>query len=633
MNKLLATLLGLAAILVLFVSVNVVAGAALQGARVDLTENELYTLDEGTRNILRDLETPIVLRFYYSESLEDEMAERNVRVTAYAERVRELLEEYSARGGDLVDLRVLDPEPFSEIEDRAVAAGLQGVPVNAAGEPFYFGLVASNDVGDEEVIPFFVLSRDTFLEYDLTRAIYTLDHPERAKVGLISSLPLQGSQASMFQPQAQQPWFVLESLRQLFDVEVIAESATELPADVDVLVLVHPRNLSPALQFEIDQFVLGGGNLVAFIDPHSEVQQVQRDPNNPLSAATADRSSKLGPLLAAWGVEMPADKLAADRVIARRGPHPQTGAAIEYVHYLEPGQDELSDEDPITADLESLLMPSAGSLRAAAGATTTLLPLVQTSDEAMLIERMSIAFGPDPERLLESYVPGGVPLTVAARITGPARTAFPDGRPAAEEEDEAAEEPAETFLTESDGPVNLVLVSDADMLIDEAWVRLAQLGRQRIAMPVNDNADLLINAVDNLAGNADLISLRSRGQSQRPFDRIAELRREAEERYRAEEQRLEAKLEETEQAIAELQTSQEGGVTTVLLTPEQRQKIEDFREEQQETRKKLREVRHQLAKDIDDLTATLKFVNVLGVPALVALAGIAVLLYRYLRRS
>ncbi len=630
MNKLSASILGLLAVIVLFVSVNVVSGAMLRSARLDLTENKLFTLDEGTRNILRQLEGPIVLRFYYSASMEDEVARVAPGLRDYARRVRELLDEYEARSGGMLELRVIDPEPFSEQEDRAVAAGLQGVPVNSAGELFYLGLVASNDVGDEQVIPFLAPDREVFLEYDLTKAIHTLGPAERARVGVISTLPVFGGSPSPGRPEAPAPWYAIESLTQLFEVEEVPATATELPADLDVLVLIHPRGLSESLLFAVDQFVLGGGRVVAFLDPYSEAQQVAQDPNNPLSAAMAERHSDLGPLLGAWGVALDHEKIVADRPNSHRVRHPTTGASIEYVVWLNADGELLADDDPITADLQQINIVTAGALKPVDGARSTFTPLLQTSPESMLIDRMQIAFGPDPERLLSGYLSDGERYTLVARVSGEIDTAFPGGRPGAA--NGGSEPPAAPARASSDGPVNLLLVSDADLLADRWWVRLMSLGNQRIAMPSANNADLLVNAVENLSGSADLISLRSRGRYQRPFDRIAELRRQAEDRHRAEEQRLQARLRETEEAITALQAQQEG-VSALILSPEQRAEIERFRAEQDETRKSLREVRLQLRKDIDQLTFTMKILNVLGIPTLVALAGILALAYRYLRRS
>jgi ABC-type uncharacterized transport system involved in gliding motility auxiliary subunit len=632
MNKTTASLLGLLAVIVLFVSVNVVSGAMLRSARIDLTENKLFTLDQGTRNILRELETPIVLRYYYSINLEKELGKSAPGLRDYARRVRELLEEYEARSNGKIELRVLDPEPFSEEEDRAVASGLQGLPANAAGERFYLGLVASNDIGGEEVIAFLDPRREVFLEYDLTKIIYQLSAMKRPRVGVISSLQIEGAPQNPMQPQQQQqpPWFFLESLRQLFEVETIRTSATQLPSDLDVLVLIHPRGLAPGLQFSIDQFVLGGGRVVAFLDPYCEAQNVPQDPNNPLSGAMADRASELGPLLAAWGVALDKEKIVADRPNSWRVRHPQTGAPIEYVVYLKITDALLSEGDPITAELKQLNFITAGALRALPGATTTFTPLIQTGEESMLLDRMSIVFGPDPERLLQEYSPSGEGYTLAARVSGTVQTAFPGGPPGTGLEDDVAR--AE-MLTRSSGPVNLLIVSDADLLADRWWVEVMRMGAQRIAMPTANNADLLVNAVENLSGNADLISLRSRRSYQRPFDRIADLRRAAEDRHRAEEQRLQARLKEAEQAINDLQAQREGSVSAIILTPQQRAEIEKFKAEQADTRKKLREVQRQLRTDIDHLTLRMKLVNVLGVPSLVALAGLLALAYRHLRRS
>ncbi len=626
--------LGLAVALGLFFGINAASDAALKGVRIDLTENKLFTLDRGTLNILADLESPIVLRFYYSKKVAEDKDLKDVQ--SYAERVQELLEEYVMRSHGKIELRVIDPEPFSEDEDRAVGYGLQGVPVDAAGQLFYFGLVGTNEVGDEEVIPFFQNDRESFLEYDITKLVYSLAHPEKPVVGLITALPLEGGPANPFQPnQRNQPWMVMDALRQLFQVRKLETTVDEIPEDIGILLLVHPKGLSDATLYAIDQFVLRGGKLIAFIDPHCEEDPVQQDPNNPLASATADRSSDLGPLMKAWGVEMDANKLVADRKLAHRVQF--RGQVMEYVVWLGLKGEQCSDDDPITSELDELNFALAGALKHTEGAATTFTPLVQTTDEAMLVDRFMVSLGPDPERLLQEYVPGGEPLTLVARIGGPVKTAFPDGPPPKpanpEGDEESADEELPAHLAESQGDIHVLLVSDADMLADRWWVRVQNFFGQRIATPSSDNVDLLVNALDNLSGNSDLISLRSRGRYQRPFDRVAELRRQAEDRYRAEEQRLEAKLEETEQRINELQSQKEGGVASLILSPEQRAEIEAFRQEQKETRKKLREVRHQLSKEIENLGSWLKWTNMLGMPLLWLAAGIAVFALRESRKS
>jgi ABC-type uncharacterized transport system involved in gliding motility auxiliary subunit len=621
MNKQRISLAGLAVALVLFFAVNMASSALLRGARLDLTENGLYTLSEGTENILATMDEEVTLRFYFSRSLATDYPD----LKRYAQRVVELLEEYTSRAGARLRLFVSDPEPFSEEEDRAVAYGMQGVPVNAAGELLYFGLSGTNSTDEEEVIPFFQVRREEFLEYDLTKLIYNLAFPEKKVVGLLSTLPIEGGPFNPMNPRAiPVPWLIVDQIRQAFEVRTLRATATEIPAEVDILMLVHPQGLSPQLLYSIDQFVLGGGRLLAFVDPHCEAQQVPQDPNNQLAALTADRTSDLGPLLAAWGVELTEQKVVGDRLNAQRvvmGNQP-----VEYVAWLRLGEGEVNSDDPVTSNLtKEINMATAGALRALPGASTSFTPIIETSSESMEIDRLQIALQPNPTSLLESFLPGGSPLTVAARVSGPATSAYPDGPPegAPESEDAPAEEEAVPHRATSEQDINVVLIADADMLQDRWWVNVQNFFGNRIAIPSANNADLVINVLDNLSGSNDLISLRSRARFNRPFDRVAEIRRVAEDRFRNKEQELEQRLRETEEKINELQSQKEGGVSAIILSPEQQAEIEAFRAERLDTRKELREVKHQLKKDIERLGSQLKLLNIfvlpLVLPALIAL--------------
>ena len=625
MDKKRISLAGLAVTLVLFFAVNMASGALLRGARMDLTENGLYTLSEGTENILATMDEEVTLRLYFSSGLATDYPD----LKRYAQRVEELLEEYTSRSSGMLKLFVSDPEPFSEEEDRAVSFGMQGVPVNAAGELLYFGLSGTNSTDEEEVIPFFQVRREEFLEYDLTQLVHNLAFPERTVVGLLSTLPIEGGPFNPMNPRAvPEPWLIVDQIREVFEVRSLHAAATEIPEDVDVLMLVHPQGLGEQLLYSIDQFVLGGGRVLAFLDPHCEAQQVPQDPNNQLAALTADRSSSLGPLLEAWGVELVSEKIVGDRLNAQRvvmGNQP-----IEYVAWLHLGEGEVNADDPVTSDLtKEINMATAGSLRALADAETSFTPIIETSAESMEIDRMQVALQPNPSGLLESFLPNGTPLAVAARVSGPAKSAYPDGKPAAPtpEGEVAPDEGASApHRSASEANINLVLIADADMLEDRWWVNVQNFFGNRIAVPSANNADLVINVLDNLSGSNDLIGLRSRARFNRPFDRVVEIRRDAEDRFRNKEQALEQKLRETEEKISGLQSQKEGGVSSIILSPEQQAEIEAFRAERLDTRKELRDVKHQLKQDIERLGSRLKFLNIfilpLVLPALIAVLAL-----------
>ena len=609
---------GLSVCAVLFFSLNLASSALFRRARLDLTESGLFTLSDGTRAILEEMEDDVTLRLYFSRAMANDLTD----LKDYARRVEELLVEYQSIAGSHLNIQIIEPEPFSEEEDQAVGYGMKGVPVNNAGEMLYFGLVGTNTTDGEESIPFFQMRREKFLEYDLTKLVYRLANSDRTTVGLPTTLPMTGGHRNPMQPQAQppQPWFIVETIEQLSDLEVIPTSAVEIPGNVDVLLIVHPKEFSDELLYAIDQFVLGGGHAICYLDPHCEQDIPPQNPSNPMAAMMANRTSDLGPLLAAWGVEFPTDKVVADRANAL--PVVWQNQRTDFVVFLGLDSDACDSEDPITAQLNQLRMGIAGHFLPAEGATTSLTPIVRTSSEAMLVDKMNISFGPDPGRLIREYAAGTEQLTLACRVTGHVKSAFPGGLP----EDPTIEGGAQTdkplHLEDSTEPIQVVLIGDADLLQDRWWVQISNFFGMRIAQPQSNNGDMLVNAIDNLAGSSDLISLRSRGSFHRPFEYLDEIRRNADQEARAEEADLQAKLEVTEKKIHDLQQQKDGGVNSVILSTEQRAEIEQFRVEQVDTRKELRAVRHSLAEEIEGVGAIVKATNVFGVPALILLLGL-----------
>ena len=632
MGKHLMTGTGLAVAAILFFAVNILAGSTLRSARFDLTENKLYTLSEGTKNVLGELDEDVTLRFFFSKKLAQEIP----AIQAYGKRVQELLEELSARSERLT-LIVEEPEPFSEAEDRAVGFGLRGAPANRQGDKLYFGLAATNTTDDVETIGFFSPEREEFLEYDLTQLVYKLGDPERPVVGLITQLPVAGGPANPMMQQPPQPsWVVHEQLGQLFEMRDLAWDTRAIDEDVDVLIVVHPKDLPESTLYAIDQYVLKGGHALVFVDPFCEIDQPPRDPQNPLAGMQAKRSSDLAPLLATWGVEFSTENAVGDRARALEV-QTQSGAPAPFVVWtaLRSDKEDFSSDDAVTAQLGTLHFASAGQLAPVGGAETTFTPLIQSSDESGLVETQSLAFqqiAPDPAGLLDGLAIEGERFTVAARISGPARSAYPGDPLAADEEGAEGAQETSAHVSESTGPINVIVVADADLLTDRFWVRVQNFLGTRLISPIADNGDLVINAVENLSGSNDLISLRSRGRFQRPFDRVIELRREAETRYRDKEQELEDKLRDTERKLAELQQGKEGA-DRMILSDDQMVELERFQDERLATRKELRQVKLQLSKDIESLGTGLKLANILGLPVGVALFGLFTLGLRSKKKS
>lgn len=628
--------LGLGVGAVLFLGVNALSAPLLRSTRVDLTQQKLYTLSEGTRALLGKLEEPIKLRLYFSKGL----VEENPVLIDYARRVEDMLRGYVAAADGKVELSIIDPVPFSEDEDRAVGFGIQGAPANMAGDMFYFGLVGTNLLDQEEVIPVLDPSKEAQLEYQLTELVDRLAHPKRPVVGLITSFPVAGgSQTGQFgQPQQTEPWPIMDVLERRFEVRTLdGATLTEVPADVTTLLLIHPKGLSVDAQYAIDQWCLRGGKVVAFIDPFSEVDPARQGAQG-AAAFDVQVASEVDEMIKGWGIEMRPGVSAGDRALAL-SVRDSKGMPVKFPPFLDLGEAQLSRNDIVTQSSRkvTMLLPGVLQVRADKPEGAVIETLLETTETGGTIDTMRFLPVPDPVAINESFASGATKLPLGVRISGTVRSAFADGAPkkapdpdnpevvddpaTPEVEGAAAEGEAKTaHLAESEAPFNAIVIADADMLHVQVWGQQTRDLFGNVGyVPMSDNAHLLVSALENMTGSSELISLRTRADYRRPFTRKEQLAELAQEKFRAEEERLEAELRATEAELNELQKQKDPN-QALFLSPEQEKKVAEFREKQLETRKKLRQVKRELRGDIDSLGSRLKFLNTLAVPLALLLA-------------
>lgn len=626
------TLVGLILAVILFVSVNSLSDRFLKGASLDLTDQQLYTLSPGTRAILGKIDEPITLKLYYSVRLGDAVPAYGV----YAQRVRELLQEYAALSNGKVRLQIIEPQPYSEEEDQATAAGLQGVPVEEGGEPVYFGLAGTNSTDDSENIPFFQQDREKFLEFDLTKLVQTLAFPKKKVVGLITSLAIDGDPMAQMQGRPSQPQAILDQIRQAYEVRVLPESLESVPDDVDVLMIVQPERLTLPAEYAIDQFVLGGGHVLAFVDPDSEFQKSHRSMMQPQGGGEV----KFDRLLNSWGVNLIKDKVVGDQLNALKvnvGGSDHRESA-DYLAWVNLKADDINAADPITGRLSQINVASAGALEPVKGAKTSFEWLLQSSSDSELIDAAQLKSAPVPDvlGLLHDFKSTGQRYVIAARVTGSADTAFPDGPPKAADADKAKPDapkpPSKPQLKVAKEPINVVVVADSDILDDRFWVNFQDFMGRRVGTPIANNGDFVQNAVDSLAGSSDLIGLRSRGSAVRPFTRVDAMQREAQDRYQSREKELQTQLQETEAKLQGIKPEEDDS-GAVQLTADQQKAVSQFNAQIIQTRTELRQVRLALTQNINRLKGLLALFDIGLVPLLVAIAAVIVGLIRVRRRQ
>ncbi len=607
-----------------FIAAVIVSNQLFKGVRIDLTENNLYTLSDGTRRIAESIDEPVNLYFYFS----DQATEGLPTLRDYAGRVRELLEEIVAASDGKIRLAVIDPLPFSEEEDQAAQFGLQGAQLAVTPDPVYLGLAGTNSVGDEETIPFFQPDKETSLEYDLAKLVSTLANTERNVIGLVAGVSMTGE----FNPQQQrmeQPWVIYQQASQLFEIRDLTTTFTVVPDDVSLLWIVQPKDLPAETQYAIDQFVMSGGKALIFVDPMAAVDAAATE-GMPQGMPPMGQGSDIPTLFEGWGINFTADEVVADAQLALPLNSGMGGRPVRHYGYLGITRDGMSQDDITTMELTTVNAAMAGALSVADDSELTLEPLLMSSPASTKMPASRFSFLPDPATLQDGFVAGGEPHVIAARISGTIPSAFPDGRPTAAETAPEAEK--DEHLDQSGEAANLIIVTDVDLLSDPLWVQVQSFFGQQIANAFASNGAFVINALENLVGSSDLIAVRSRASFARPFTRVDELRVDAEARFRATEQRLQQDLAETERRLGELQSTREDS-GSLLMTDEQQAEIDRFVDQRASIRTELRAVQRGLDKDIEDLGSRLRIINIGLVPLLLTVGSLIAVWRRGRRRQ
>ncbi len=626
---------GVVVMLVILVAVYIITGVVK--VRMDLTQERLYTLSTGTKAILEKLaksETPVQINFYCTQDSKD----MPVQLKTYGQRVEELLEEYRKASRGNIEVKKFDPKPDTEAEDSANLDGVQGQAVGGGlgmGDKVYLGL-AIHQLDAKETIAFLAPDREKLLEYDISRAISRVTTPQKAVVGVMSALPVYGEvnpmAMRMGNMQRQDPWLMVGELKQDFDVKQVDMNVEEIPADIKVLVVIHPKNISNKAQYAIDQFVLGGGKLIAFLDPYSMVDsQNQRAMNmNPMQAAQQG-GSNMELLLKAWGLTFDANKVVADMKFLTRV-QGQQGGVQQMPAVLTMTPAGMNSDDIATSQTDSLLIPFAGAFSGTPADGLKQTVLLHTSTASQQIDRFMAEYSGD--QTAKDFSSSGKELPIAIRLTGKFKTAFPDGKPkdsAPKPEDDKKDEPKtedKPSLKESTSENNVVLLGDSDMIYDHFCARVQNFFGQKIVSLPNGNLPLAQSLIEQFAGDSNLIKVRSRATMNRPFTVVRDMQASAQDRYRAKISELEKSLQETQTKLNEMQRTKaeagnQAGSQRFVLSPEQQKEIKNFQDKQANVNKELRVVRRSLNKDIDSLESRLKWMNIAGMPMLVAISGIS----------
>ncbi len=603
---------------------------------MDLTKEKAYTLSPGTKAILRKLDTPVKVRFYCTQS--ENATPETVFLKAYAKRVEDLLAEYKQVAGSKLIVERYDPQPDSDAEDSARLDGIEGQTLSN-GEKFYLGLAVSL-LDEKQAIPFLAPNRERLLEYDLSRAISRAVTPDKPVVGIMSPLPVFGMPANPMMmrmgQQGQEPWVLVNELKNDFNVRRVGMEVDKIDDDIKVLLLLHPREISDKAQYAVDQFIMRGGKLLAFLDP---LPLVDAREQNQMLGSIPNSGSSMEKLLKAWGISFDTSKVVADlnfkMKVGGRNNQPQDAPA-----FLSVTTEGINNDDIVTSQIDNIWLPFAGAFSGTPVQGLKETVLLKSTTQSQLVDGFMANLS--GENIIKDFKPSGTAYALAIRLSGKFKTAFPNGKPEEKKDEDkkegdkkdekAAEKKPDDSLKETKQDNVVILVGDADMLYDHFALRQMQSPFGALSMAMNGNLNFAQNAIEQLAGDNNLIGVRSRATQNRPFTLVKKMQAQAEENYRSKIKELEDSLAETQRRLNELQQKKEKG-QRFILSPEQQAEVENFRKKEAEVKIKLKEERKKLRRDIDSLENRLKWFNIAAMPLVVSASGLTLAFYKRKRTS
>jgi len=648
MNRTIRAILGAGFVLVIVFSAISICQSIGKPLKLDITEKKLYTLSDGTKAILAKLNQPIRVRLYYAKTAALKGPDQIRFFSNYYEFVRALLEEYVAVSNGMVELEVVDPRPFTDDEEQALKYGLRRFPITQE-ESFFFGLVVQTQFGVEKAIPFFSPDRQNFLEYDISYLIDTVVTRQKKKIGIMSSLPVMGDDVSgymaqMMMRQGQQPkpaWTIVEQLRKQYEVETVATDVNDIN-DVDILLVIHPKNLPEKTLFAIDQYVLKGGRAIVCVDPHSFMDRPPQQMQMQMQMQH-DSSSNLNVLTRTWGLEMPDKTFAGDRSLAsmaaiRANQRPER--IIGYLNLTPEGQC-FAEDNVITAELNQVRILFSGVLKEVADSNEGDLkidrtPLVTTSNRGSTFTisspyELMILDGPT---LMRKFTDGTEPMTMGYLITGRLKSSFPDGIKV-DSESPDPNDPNETVTTtrqvtglkEAVEDCALIVFSDVDFISDNMAYQSSFFGK----VVVGDNAALMLNAIDDLSGSSDLVSIRSRGNFKRPFTVVDEIERKSEAETAEEVDKINLQIavfqSELQSVLASAKEGQEEVIGSLIVNKKQEVELKIHQAQRQ-----LRQVKMTRREKIEHLGNRMRQANMLAAPMVILIIAIVLGIRRSMRK-